>query len=334
MSAAGKLELRPSLLPKLSKCGHYRPEANAGAAADRGTALDVVFRAMFTGEKVNSAFDDDEGATWAAMTAQALAAGSALEARESELKVKVGIAGMAGTADLLCAGGNWSGDLKSGQVRDYEAQQACYALGFMEQYFVDEWTVYLLYCDARHLERLFFTRESAAEIVRAALLPYLGGDPPSPNEYCGWCAARFGCAARREMVLGLVPGAADFEARLEEATGEQLRDFALAVGVLESFGERARELLKSAVVAGRRVAGVALTSKRGSRKVPLAALGGLRGLHLDALLECGGEVSEARARALWADTGTDLDFPEGEVTESPGSSYVRITKPKILPSLA
>lgn len=318
--------LRPSMLPKLALCGHYRSEESAGAAADRGTAMDAAFRFDISGEPIDPGFlhslsdEDFDSVQWAVKTARALAGDCTLEARESELRVDVGIEGMTGTADLLCEAAHWSADLKTGQIRDYEAQQAAYALGFMERFFAGEWTVYLLFCDQEEVVTLRFTYESATEIVHDALALYNGGVPPQPNDYCGWCAQRWSCPARREQ-LGLILAAGDAASLdLEACDSERLRDFVLACGTVDDFKDKARDILKERAMR-EKIPGVSVVTKRGSTSIPATELASVA----DRLLPLLGNVSEAKAREAWG----ELDgFPADKLIEGAGSSYVRISRPK------
>ena len=313
--------LRPSALPKLALCGHFRSDV-AGAAAERGTVMDRMFRGAITGQG-DTATDwqgeDADNVFWAVDTAKALAGAHPIEANEDALRVEV--LGMMGTADVACFAAGWSGDLKSGQVRNYLEQQAAYALGFMQAAFAEEWTVYLFFCDARELVTLRFTLESAEKIVRDVLA--LAKDPglPTPNDYCGWCAKRFDCAPRRES-LGIVP--LEGLAALEDWPSELLRDFSLRAKVVADFDEKAREVLKDRAVKGETCAGVSLTSKRGSRKIDAAALVG--GVTVEAMAALCGQVSEAKATEAWK---SDAPFPADKVVELPGSSFVRISQPKL-----
>lgn len=314
--------LRPSALPKLALCGHYRGEVMAGDAANRGTKLDEVFRALIQKQNVSVKDLDDAERTavkWAEDTAHALAGEHPLEARESELRIEA--AGMTGTADLLCEGGNWSADLKTGQIRNYLEQQAAYALGFMERYFADEWTVYLLYCDAEQVETLRFTLESATECIQDALALYNGDVPPQANEYCGWCAKRFDCPARRES-LGILPDWQSID--LEKAESVKLRDFVLAAAVAADFVERAREILKERVVGGEKISGVSLVSKKGAVKLPNDELRKLTDqVDMNAALVMLGDLSEAKAATLLGDA-----LPADALVQTPGSSYITIRTSK------
>jgi hypothetical protein len=355
--------LRPSILPKLALCAHYRSEANAGAAAERGTKLDVAFRdtvtedesddgetgdndfpteadaerehaaklqpflALLDGKNIETTLDADDRAAvrWAVDTAKALAGNNRLESREEVLRVE--IFGMTGTADLLCEP-HWSADLKSGQKRNYVEQQAAYALGFMEQLFVDEWTVYLLYCDQQEIERLHFTIESARQIVREVLAKANSSEPPQVNDYCGWCARRFECPARKEA-LGIAPFEGPGAITFEEATSDQLREYVIRARIIEDFKDKAREILKERTVKGENTAGVSLTSRKGNRKLPVVHLAPVAyAKTVVELLDGLPAISEEKAKALWESAGVTTEFPTDKVQQLPGSSFVRVSKPK------
>lgn len=321
MSTSTQDWLRPSALPKLALCGHYRSD-EAGAAAERGTIMDRMFRGAISGvgDKADDwqTGEDADNVLWAVETARALAGGHPLEANEEALRVEM--LGLSGTADVACFQAGWSGDLKSGQVRNYLEQQAAYALGFMLHCFVEEWTVYLFFCDARELVTLRFTMESAEKIVRDVLAKAKEPGEPEPNDYCGWCKLRFTCGPRRER-LGIVP--LENLAALEDWPSDLLRDFSLRAKIVGEFDEKAREVLKDRTVAGERIPGVALTSKRGSRKIDASAL--VSGVTIEAMAGLCGQVSEAKAVEAWS--GKE-PFPADKVVELPGSSFVRISQPK------
>lgn len=328
MSAATSTWLRPSMLPKLALCGRYRPNEDAGDAAARGTKLDEAFRAAIAGNAApfgDLASEDQKAVTWAVDTSKALAGGKELLSGEDALRVEV--YGMKGTADLLCAA-HWSADLKTGQKRNYLEQQAAYALGFMDSLFLDEWTVYLLYCDQEEVETLRFTREEAEKAVRGALAKANSDEPPQPNDYCGWCANRFTCSARREQVgIGELDGPNAWV--LDQLPSDTLRNFVLRAKVVEDFSEKARELLKDRTLKGEKTAGVSLVSKRGSRQVPHTVIE----LHLKELgtgdvLAAYGNMSETKLLEIWNRKLPGKPFPADQVQEMPGSSYVRVSQPK------
>jgi hypothetical protein len=336
---------RPSSLPKLLECGQFQG-GEAGEAAARGTRLDEFIRLtlafdimvpgeceMRHGEKYPPAPresfppEDLAAADWAIDSIGIYAAEEFVESREGMLKVDCGIAGVAeGTADLLCEARGWSGDIKSGQHYDYTAQQAAYALGFMRKFDLDEWVVYLFYMDLQMVEALRFTATSAEELIRRALAQKSA--PPRANDFCGWCAARFNCPARREFLGLIMPpddliGLPNFEA----LTGEQLRDLALATKAVEDFGTEARRLLLEKAIRGSKPAGVTLITKKGTLKFPHDQLGrDLKQLGFGAVLAAYGDLSAAKAKEIYAKQG--IPFPEEACTETAGSSYVTVKKPK------
>ena len=335
------MDLRPSLLPKIAACACYESEPVAGAAADRGTEIDSHFRAILStsgkerAEAVAMAalkLDDDaaESLAWACQMAELLAAGNKLLALEDDLRVEA--CGMTGTADLACPAGQWSADLKTGQIRNYREQQAAYALGFMDKYFEEEWGVYLLYCDQRESVRLKFTREEAERIVREQIARR--SDPlraPAPCDYCGWCARRFQCLPRLEQAMPLVPV-------VESETPEQafeliLADDAKCVAFVRAcktvgeMGEKARETLKERLVAGKadglKIPGVSLISKKGNQVFPCDELAEVaKKLGPTKLLKALGTISKSKAEKLFEEAGIEL--PADKLIDTAGSCYVQV----------
>lgn len=321
--------LRPSMLPKLALCGHYRSDSVSGDAAQRGTALDEVFRAVIAGADMPGDLlaEDRDAVRWAVETAKALSGGYPLVSNEEALEIEC--LGLTGTADLLCEGGGWSADLKTGQIRNYREQQAAYALGFMDAYFADEWTVYLLFCDQEEVTTLRFTREEAEKTVRDVIAKARDAEqPPQVNDYCGWCAQRWQCPARREQ-LGNTPLQGPGSATLESMASNTLRDFCLRAKTVEEFAEKAREVLKERVVGGEKIPGVSLTSKRGSRKVLWRWIEmNWKQLGTQALGALIGNISESKLLPIVADKMPGVKIPDADIEEMPGSSFVRISQPK------
>lgn len=319
--------LRPSALPKLALCGQFRGDPVSSDAAARGTKLDEVFRQLIAKQNVDvSELDQEEriAVKWAENTALILADGKPLESREENLRVEV--LGMTGTADLLCIEGRWSADLKTGIQRNYLEQQAAYALGFMDQYFCEEWTVHLLYCDEASLETFRFTREEADAIVRHVLTNAKDNAPARPNDYCGWCARRFDCSARKEQLGLVLKDATVFD--LKAAKSEALRSFILAAKTIEDYVDQARaELLERILTGGEKVAGVSKVNGKTTRTMEaielepvLTAIGAAR--FLNAL----GTLSEGEAKKLW--DFTEMPWPSDRLQEKHGAAYVRVSHPK------
>lgn len=265
---------------------------------------------------------DAESVVWAIETAKALASGEAMESREEFLRVEM--LGMRGTADLLCAGRQWSADLKSGQVRNYMEQQAAYAIGFMDAHFVEEWTVYLLFCDQEQVVTHRFTYEEAHAVVKNTIAKALSDEPPTPNEYCGWCAERFTCTARREQV-GFLPS----EVALIEHSSDKLREFILRAAAVEEFAGEARDIIKRRIISGEKVAGCSVVSKQGSKRVPAQMVFEHTSINMmKDVFEAYGAMSESKFRAIFEAHEPVIPFPDSITEQSPGSSYVRVSQPK------
>lgn len=327
--------LRPSALPKLAECPRYQSEADAGAAADRGTQMDSAFRAILLGTHVGWVPDvnreDAAAVEWAVMSARLFAGNSLLLAAEADLAVKV--MGMTGTADCACPDKQWSGDLKSGQIRNYLEQQAAYALGFMDREFCDEWTVHLFFCDERQIVTHHFTRESAESAIRPVIAE--AKDPlamPRTCEYCGWCALRWSCAARLEPLSMLLTGAPDNLdltaikdcpadlGRLMEITYEIAKDD----GLHDVLKRAAAEHLERQID----VPGWKLQAGRETKTLPSARIltdQGRRNLLRDAgtakLIEVLGNISAKKSAELWLATYSE-PMPDDFIQTNHGSAFV------------
>jgi len=219
-----------------------------------------------------------------------------------------------GTVDGIAARANWSMDLKSGQIYDYQGQMAAYALGLMQMRFEQTWTTHLLFCDQRKLVTHEWTYKSASDMVRGILANV--GTPPKENDYCGWCAKSLTCPARVASkdsalvtVAGLAPTVQDegFLALLNDPI--QLGKFLTACSTLEDFRDaakaKARELLESDV----RVHGWRLQKPRASEYIEAehlaqAVRNGAIGAN-DAIL-AQGSISLKKAQALWSAAGAVL----------------------------
>lgn len=322
--------LRPSNLPKLAQCAQYSPAPATTAAVVRGLDLDARFRAMLSGEDSTwtlDASDHDAAALqWAVETAREFAGGERIESRERHLRVKM--LGMRGTADAMCAARQWSADLKTGAVRDYEAQQAAYALGFMERESADRWTTLLLFCDAREVVARDFTREEAERIVRGIIARVK--DPlarATPCDYCDWCQHRWSCQARLEPLSTLVLGAPD------KLDVRSLADDPARLGaVLAITHEIAREdglhdVLKQAaklhLEAGHEVDGWALTLGRESQFVEPDAVARYAGeLGIGSVAAAYGGMSARKFTELWTRSFGDQPLPDGLVQTTQNPSYL------------
>jgi|688.fasta_scaffold231117_2 hypothetical protein len=311
------MNIRHSSLPKLALCGQYQGAPGTSPAAERGTKLDQAFRhAWVHGEFPDWELceEDAQAVRWT-INQCVLLGGSTDGLMTADKDCRVQTAGFehTGTVDGVAARANWSMDLKSGQIYDYSAQMAAYALGLMQMRFEQEWTTHLLFCDQRQVVTHHWTYQSASDLVRGILANV--GTGPRENDYCGWCAKSLTCPARvqaQEMAIqttehAITPQDGSFLALLDDPV--QLGKFLTACSTLEDFRDaakaKARELLESDV----RVHGWRLQKARASAFVDADVVAraveeGIIGAG-DAI-RAGGSLSGKKAEALWSAAGHEL----------------------------
>ena len=312
------MNIRHSALPKLALCGQYEGAPGTSPAAERGTKLDAAFRhAWTTGEFPDWDLpeEDADAVRWAINQCIRLGGGAdGLTTEEDKCRILTGGFEHRGTADGVAVRGRWLVDLKSGQVYDYAAQMAAYALGLMQQHFEQEWTTHLLFCDQRQTVVHRWTYQSASDLVRKVLANV--GTPPVENDYCGWCAKSLTCPARVASkdealvaVAGLAPTVQDegFLAVLNDPV--QLGRFLTACSTLEDFRDAAKAKARELLEAGQPVHGWRLQKARVTEFVDADVVAraveeGIIGAG-DAI-RAGGSLSGKKAEALWSTAGHEL----------------------------
>ena len=299
--------MRPSTLPKLALCGQYQSApGEAGPAAQRGTMLDKVFRdAWQTGECPRDLSDEDAQAVMWAINALIRCRTSErdqVQTNEDATRIKyIPMLPNGGTADAVCLGGRWLADLKSGQVYDYRAQMAAYALGLMVQEMEQEWTCHLLFCDQQRVVTHRFTFAEARDIVASIVANV--GTPPVINDYCGWCAHSLTCSARvaaSESALAVQPES--FAAVLADPA--RLGEFLTRCRTFDDFREAAETEARRLLGEGVEVHGWRLQKPRVSEFVDaeiLEAAVASGQINAVDVIRAHGSMSAAKARKLWAD---------------------------------
>jgi hypothetical protein len=311
------MKIRHSSLPKLALCGQYQGASGTSEAAARGTMLDRVFRdAWTTGELPRELNDEDTAAVQWAINRCILLNGGADRLTTDEADCKVRTIGLEheGTADGVAVRGQWSIDLKSGQIYDYNAQMAAYALGLMQTHFVGYWTTHLLFCDQKQVVSKRWTYQEAHDLVQSVLANV--GSAPVENDYCGWCSKSLTCPARVASkdsalvtVAGLAPTVQDetFLALLNDP--DRLGQFLAACQTLDDFRDAAKAKARELLEAGQKVPGWRLQKPRASEyieaeHVAQAVRNGAIGAS-DAIL-AQGSMSAKKAEALWSAAGAVL----------------------------
>lgn len=215
------MNLRPSSLPMLAQCGHWQSSGgneDTSAGSLRHTALSVALDVLATDSTREKAFapldaEQRDAVTWAAdyirthapMADHPLQCERTLTLLDDEFKEV-----LRGTPDVVC--GNQLFDLKW-RERDYAAQMAAYALMLMEETGWAEVHVHVLYGARQRAERFTLDREGAQTLVDSILARVASAAPPTPCDYCGWCARRLTCPAltgpAKTVGLGYQPAATD-----------------------------------------------------------------------------------------------------------------------------
>jgi hypothetical protein len=340
------MSLRPSSLPKLAHCAKWQGEPFAGPYAERGNLLDACFRAILDTSPATLQQQADKDQTlagltdaedraaveWAVNTCRLFAGEREVITDEAALRVEV--LGMKGTADAKCLERQWSADLKTGEIRDYEAQQAAYALGFMDQEFTDTWTVLLLFCDERQVVTLDYTRAEAEALVRGIVARVK--DPQAiaePNEYCSWCAHRWTCKERLAPISQLLFGAPD------KLDVERIKADPTMCGAVLSITHEIQkddglhDVLKAGALehvnAGRTVPGFTKVSGKESRTVDSVTVA--RHAHafgFQKLCAAYGNMSEAKFLELWNNHFPGKSLPADAVTTKHGLPYLAKARAK------
>lgn len=297
---------RHSSLPKLALCGQYEgAPGESSPAAQRGSKLDAIFRlAWQTGDMGSHdgiSTEDASVVRWAinAMMRMRTSHLDTVETDDARCKVKTPGMDHVGTADAICVHGGWHADLKTGQIYDYEAQMAAYALGLMHEHMRGTWTAHLIFADQQKVVSRTFTYAGAREIVQHVLSNI--GTAPVINDYCGWCAKSLTCSARvAASETALATTFETFAAMLADPS--RLGEFLLRCRTFDDFREAAETEARLLLAEGVEVPGWRLQKPRVTEFVDAEVLiGNLANLDPVELLRAHGSMSAAKARKLWPD---------------------------------
>ena len=264
--------LRHSALPKLQKCPCFESAGGTSPAASRGTMIDSVIRRMIQGEDCIAELetaDQEVALRGIEMVKSLVPEGTEIETRESELWVKTPGIEHVGTEDIRAQKIRKSFDIKTGQIYDYEAQMAAYALGNMTRFFEPEWTCYLLFVDQNQIVEHHFTMDSATQLVEGIIKRYNDPDKvPVSNSYCSWCAIKNTCpqvVKPTEQTLRVVNNEVSIDTlKAQLAEPEKLGKFLKACNIFKKeLWDWAKEEAKSKLERGEEVAGWRLSKVKG-----------------------------------------------------------------------
>lgn len=322
------MKIRHSSLPKLALCGQYEGAPGSSPAAERGTRLDAMFRhAWERGDFLTRDVpeEDVEAVQWAVAQCHRLEGGVyGLTTAEDACRIRTPGLEHIGTVDGIAWRGGWSVDLKSGQVYDYAAQMAAYALGAMTMAMDSEWVTHLLFCDQRQVVTHRWTYESAKAVVDRVLANV--GTAPRENDYCGWCAKSLTCGARVQSMTGaLVPAQTEitpdndgFLSLLNDPV--RLGRFLAQCSTLDDFRDAAKAKARALLEAGQEVPGWRLQKARVAEYVDaehVAAAVDAGAIGAGDAIRAGGALSAKKAEALWSAAGAVM--PDGIISRKVGA---------------
>lgn len=267
--------LRHSALPKLQKCPCFESAGGTSPAASRGTKIDSVIRRTIQGEDCISELetaDQEVALRGIEMVKSLVPEGTEIETRESELWVKTPGIEHVGTEDIRAQKIRKSFDIKTGQIYDYEAQMAAYALGNMTRFFEPEWTCYLLFVDQNQIVEHHFTMDSATQLVEGIIKRYNDPDKvPVSNSYCSWCAIKNTCpqvVKPTEQTLRVVNNEVSIDTlKAQLAEPEKLGKFLKACNIFKKeLWDWAKEEAKERIERGEVVPGWRISKAKGKEE--------------------------------------------------------------------
>jgi hypothetical protein len=203
------LKLRPSAMPALAACVHWRPIDRETDAARAGTARHRYFAALIAKARAlvgpdpleagaNLPLEDKEGTEWAAdYVAVTSTAGEPIRCEHPlELMDADFSTVLKGTADAVCGPDLW--DLKWADAA-YDMQLATYALARMDETGQKSLTVHILFANTQTARKQRVTYDSCRSLVWGLINRARAADePPRANSKCQYCARTLACTAHTE----------------------------------------------------------------------------------------------------------------------------------------
>ena len=169
-------------------------------------------------------------------------------------------------------------DYKSGQKRDYSAQMACYALGYMQAKGLSKVVCVELY--GRYKEAVRYAvsiEDAAATVFEIAGRVKDENKKPEKNKYCGWCLKKANCKAITDNVKAvgkavqkeLTP--AKLTALVKKPLGDlkpaELETLMPFVEVVESWTKAVKDHCLDRLVAGDQIDGYKIKERKGNQYI-------------------------------------------------------------------
>ena len=182
---------------------------------------------------------------WAARYILEKSGGDTLHSEQVVTVMRDGSEVTFGSVDAYCKGHLF--DLKTGQVRNYDAQMAAYALGIMQKYRLDKVTCHLVYSKKRYVDVKTISFSEAENTVYS-VIDSVTDETRSPwlCEYCGWCEREENCTAVKNFGYSIggqieVMNNLNLDGPLSPAVKKRLLSI---VGAVERWANDVREKVK------------------------------------------------------------------------------------------
>lgn len=329
-------ELRPSMLPKLAECPCFVSSPAPSEAAERGTNVDNFTRALLAGEITEQDLhqqlkaDEVEAVRWMASFIKTIAGNVPIITDKIACKMDRWhpfITG--GEQDCRCPELQMSFDFKTGQLRSYKEQQACYAVSEMEVNFVSSWTCYCVFGDQKTFIKYEFTYDEAKALVQR-VVDSVRSPKPVLCDYCGWCARQDDCPLRAKTALAVSNQIADINSRdtwfndIVLANPDKLAEFLDGAKVIEDYAKKAKAKALELINDGISVPGYIRQSRKGLETIPPDVVGHyIQEIGFGDILNAYGNLSAEKFREIWKQKKPGEPFPEDKIKIGAGSSFVK-----------
>lgn len=329
-------KLRPSMLPKLAECPYYESSAAPSEAAERGTRVDGFTRDFLAGEiteqdvREKLASDEAKAVLWMAGFIHTVAGNAPLITDKSSCTMEPwhpSITG--GEQDCRCPEKQMSFDFKTGQLRSYREQQACYAISEMEANFASSWTCYCVFGDQETFIKYEFTYDEARALTKG-VVDSVRSPKPVLCEYCRWCARQDDCPLRVQTAVAVSNQIADTATRdtwfndIVLTDPSKIAAFLDGSKVIEDYAKKAKAKAFELINNGVTVPGYIRQSRKGSETVPPDVVGHyIQEIGFGDILNAYGDLPANTFRQIWEQKKPGEPFPEDKVKIGAGSSFVK-----------
>jgi hypothetical protein len=353
-NAIDRSVFRPSALPKLEECIHYKGDTDEDVETEfmaRGQRLHSLCASVLAGEMETVQIEDPEDRACVEWSIEEIRSrGVLIEFVEYEVPITIkGEEVTGGTVDCWGMGPIqvkthqselWLFDFKSGDERDYSAQFVAYSKPIMEEKGKQSAVFCVLYYDLREAREFDVELAECEPRLERLAIRWLTRESEEPriNRYCGWCTVKGSCKlwlAEAKHALVLLPEATpELLENVDRIT--EIKSNPEALGAFYSACKRLVKLmeewqLKEAVQqyleSGTGVPGFTMSHRSGEPRIniEMALIEVLPQIGAMRFAPCIG-VNVRALKEAWEGFITDKPFPL-EITEGPTAYFPKSTVP-------